>query len=249
MIVCNNFYDRLAKHYSLFTQIIPTLGSLVGFKQNNPWHEYDVFLHTYHALEKCESDDIIVKLAVFFHDFGKPHCYQDGEDGVRHFKGHGRVSADMANTILRQLRFDNDTREKVVELVYYHDATYEVGKKYIKRWLNKIGEEQFRRLLDVRKADIRGQKSTFEKERIDKVHNIEKLLNEVIKENECFSLKDLAIDGKDLLTIGYKSGIELGNTLNGVLQMVIDGDIPNDKEKLLQEASRRYNHEMLLSHR
>lgn len=239
MIICKNFYDRLAKHYSLFTQIIPTLGNLVGFKQNNPYHEYDVFLHTYHALEKCESDDLIVKLAVFFHDFGKPHCYQDGDDGIRHFKGHGRISAEITNNIMRQLRFDNETREKVIELVYYHDATFEVGKKYVKRWLNKIGEEQFRRLLEVRKADIKGQKSTIEKERIVKVSNIENLLNEVVKDNECFSLKELTINGQDLIDIGYKSGKKLGNTLNTILQMVIDEDIPNDREKLLQEAKRR----------
>ena len=239
MIICNNFHDRLAKHYSLFALFIPTLNSMIGFKQNNPWHEYDVFLHTYHALEKCKSDDLIVKLAVFFHDFGKPHCYQDGEDGIRHFKGHGKVSADMTNTIMRQLRFDNDTREKVVELVYYHDATIEIGKKYIKRWLNKIGEKQFRRLLEVKKADNKAQNLYLSQPEIEKLNEIEKLLEEVLQEKECFSLKDLAINGQDLIGIGYKSNKELGNTLNTILQKVIDGDLPNDREKLLQEAIRR----------
>lgn len=238
MIACKNFHDRLAKHYSLFTQIIPTLSCLVGFKQNNPYHEYDVFMHTYHALEKCESDDLIVRLAVFFHDFGKPHCYQDGEDKYRHFKGHGKVSADMTNSIMKQLRFDNDTREKVVELVYYHDATFEVGKKYIKRWLNKIGEDQFRRLLEVRRADIKGQKSMLEKPRITKVDNIETLMNEVVKDNECFTLKDLAVNGNDLIGLGYRPGKRIGNILNELLQKVIDGESDNSKEELLKIAKR-----------
>lgn len=102
----------------------------------NPYHIYDVWNHTAHAIQSyecdCEPDlnpkDLITSLAIFFHDFGKPHCYQDGEDGIRHFRGHGRVSADITNKIMKRLRFDNDIREKVVELVYYHDATLEVEK-------------------------------------------------------------------------------------------------------------------------
>ena len=143
-------------------------------------------------------------MAVFFHDIGKPHSYQDGEDGIRHFKGHGRVSAEITDNIMKRLRFDNETRNNVVELVYYHDATFEVGKKYVKRWLNKIGEEQVRRLLEVRKADILGQKPNFEQSRIDKVNTIEQILEEVLQEDECFSLKDLAVNGKDLMSVGYK---------------------------------------------
>ena len=238
MIVCKNFHDRLAKHYSLFASFIPTLNCLVGFKQNNPYHDHDVFMHTYHALENCDSDDPIVKLAILFHDFGKPHCYQIGEDSHGHFKGHGRTSADITNTIMRQLRFDNDTREKVVELVYYHDATFEVGKKYIKRWLNTIGEDQFRRLLEVRRADIKGQKENVDKCRLIKIDNIEKLLDEVVKDNECFSLKDLAVNGDDLINIGYKPGKRIGNTLNTLLQNVMDGDIDNSKEELLNMARK-----------
>jgi len=234
-----DFCVNLLLYYDVFSLFIPELKDMIGFEQNNPYHAYNVLTHTIHAVERCESNDLTVRLAVFFHDFGKPHSYQDEEDGYRHFKGHGRVSADITNTIMKRLRFDNETRNDVVELVYYHDATFEVGKKYVKRWLNKIGEKQFRRLLEVRKADIKGQKPDYEPERIEKVNNIEKLLEEVLQEDECFSLKDLAVNGKDLMSIGYKSGKELGNTLNDLLQLVIDGECPNEKEKLLQEAERR----------
>lgn len=232
----DSFCVELLLYKDAFSLFIPELKDMFDFPQNNPYHAYDVFEHTIHALEKCDSDDLAVRLAVFFHDFGKPHSFQDGEDGYRHFKGHGRVSADLADSIMKRLRFDNETRSNVVELVYYHDATFEVGNKYVKRWLNKIGENQFRRLLEVRKADIRGQKPDYEEERIEKVNNIERLLEEVLQENECFSLKNLAVNGKDLISIGYKTGKELGNTLNILLQMVIDGDCSNEKEKLLQEA-------------
>lgn len=236
----DSFCVQLLLYKDVFSLSIPELKDMIDFPQNNPYHDYDVFGHTIHAVEHCESKDLIVRLAVFFHDFGKPHSYQDGEDGIRHFKGHGRISAEITDNIMKRLRFDNETRNNVVELVYYHDATFEVGKKYVKRWLNKIGEEQFRRLLEVRKADILGQKPNFEQSRIDKVNNIEQILEEVLQEDECFSLKDLAVNGKDLMSVGYKAGKELGNTLNELLQLVIDGECLNEKEKLLEIAEDMY---------
>ncbi len=232
----DDFCVELLLYKDVFSLFIPELKDMFDFPQNNPWHIWDVFGHTIHAVEYCDSDDLTVRLAVFFHDFGKPHSYQDGEDGIRHFKGHGKVSADMTDSIMKRLRFDNETRNNVVELVYYHDATFEVGKKYVKRWLNKIGEKQFRRLLQVKKADNKAQNLELSSDRIKELSEIEALIDEVLQEDECFSLKDLAINGKDLIGVGYKAGKELGNTLNKLLQLVIDGDCPNEKEKLLQEA-------------
>lgn len=232
----DDFCVELLLYKDVFSLFIPELKDMFDFPQNNPWHIWDVFGHTIHAVEYCDSDDLVVRLAVFFHDFGKPHSYQDGEDGIRHFKGHGKVSADMTDSIMKRLRFDNETRNNVVELVYYHDATFEVGKKYVKRWLNKIGEKQFRRLLQVKKADNKAQNLELSSDRIKELSEIEALINEVLQEDECFSLKDLAVNGNDLIGVGYKSGKELGNTLNKLLQLVIDGDCPNEKEKLLQEA-------------
>lgn len=234
----DDFCVELLLYKDVFSLFIPELKDMFDFSQNNPWHIWDVFGHTIHAVEYCDSDDLVVRLAVFFHDFGKPHSYQDGEDGIRHFKGHGKVSADMTDSIMKRLRFDNETRNNVVELVYYHDATFEVGKKYVKRWLNKIGEKQFRRLLQVKKADNKAQNLELSSDRIKELSEIESLIDEVLQEDECFSLKDLAVNGKDLIGVGYKAGKELGNTLNKLLQLVIDGDCPNEKEKLLQEAKK-----------
>ena len=232
----SDFCVQMVLFQDVFALFIPELKDMFNFPQNNPYHDYDVFGHTIHAVEHCDSEDLAVRLAVFFHDIGKPHSYQDGEDGVRHFKGHGRVSAEITDNIMKRLRFDNETRNNVVELVYYHDATFEIGKKYVKRWLNKIGEEQFRRLLEVRKADILGQKPNFEQSRIDKVNNIEQILEEVLQEDECFSLKDLAVNGKDLMGIGYKSGRQLGAALQGLLDCVIGEEVNNNREELLELA-------------
>ena len=243
----SEFYIQIVLFREVFSLFIPEIKDMFGFQQNNPYHIYDVWNHTVHAVQAyecdCEPDlnsrDLITSLAVFFHDIGKPHCYQDGEDGIRHFKGHGKVSANMTDTIMKRLRFDNDTREKVVELVYYHDATFEVGKKYIKRWLNKIGEEQFRRLLNVRRADIKAQADINQETRLQKIDNIGYILEEVLQDDECFSLKDLAVNGKDLITIGYKPGKEIGEVLNNLLDSVISGEYINEKEKLLEIAERK----------
>lgn len=228
--------EELAWYGNVFWLFIPELKDIFGFYQNNPYHCYDVWDHTLAAINNCGSKDLIIRLAILFHDIGKSHSYQDDEDGVRHFKGHGRVSADMTDSIMRRLRFDNDTREKVVELVCYHDATFEVGKKYVKRWLNKIGEVQFRRLLDLRRADIKAQNPKYEEDRIQKINVIEILLDEVLSEEACFTLNDLAVSGRDLISVGYKPGKELGSALNILLQMVINEEFINNKEILLLEA-------------
>lgn len=228
--------EELAQYSNVFELFIPELKAMFGFLQNNPYHCYDVWNHTRVAINKCGSEDLIIRLAVLFHDIGKPHCYQDDENEIRHFKGHGKVSADMTDNIMRRLRFDNETREKVVELINYHDATFEVGTKYIKRWLNKITEKQFRRLLELRKADIKAQNPKYEEERIQKVNDIEILLDEILSDEVCFTLKDLAVSGRDLISIGYKPGKELGSVLNILLQMVINEEVINNKEILLFEA-------------
>ena len=207
---------------------------MFDFPQNNPWHIWDVFGHTIHAIEYCDSDDLVVRLAIFFHDFGKPHSYQDGEDGIRHFKGHGKVSADMTDSIMKRLRFDNETRNNVVELVSYHDATFEVGKKYVKRWLNKIGEKQFRRLLQVKKADNKAQNLELSSDRIKELSEIEALIDEVLQEDECFSLKDLAVNGNDVKkTMMLKEGKDVGYWLNEILKRVIDGELNNNRDDLI----------------
>ena len=229
----DNFCVELLLYKDVFSLFIPELKDMIDFPQNNPWHIYNVFDHTIHAVAECGSKDLITRLAVFFHDFGKPHSYQDGEDGIRHFKSHAKVSAEMTDNIMKRLRFDNDTRSKVVELVQYHDATCSVGKKYVKKWLNKIGEEQFRRLIKLKEADNKAQNLERSNERIGGLHEIESIIDEVLKEQECFSLKDLAVKGEDLISIGYKSGRALGVALRGLLDCVIAEEVENNKVELL----------------
>ena len=220
----------------IISEFIPEIVSMVSFDQHNPYHYLDVFAHSCQVLTICKiyNADLITKLAAFFHDIGKPHCYQDDENGIRHFKGHGKVSADMTDAIMRRLKFDNDTREKVVQLVYYHDATFEVGKKYVRRWLNKIGVDQFKRLLVLRRADIMGQSELSRDERLQKLDAVKTCLEEVLKEKPAFSVKDLEIDGKDVMKYMLMDECpEVGYWLKHILKQVIDGHLQNNRDDLI----------------
>lgn len=236
--VTENFAWEIEMYKEIFEQIIPEIKEMEECKQNNPFHIYDVFEHTLGAVnaytDSCDKRDLITSLSVLFHDFGKPQCKITDENGIDHFKGHAKVSVEMTDEIMKRLRFDNKTRGKVTELVLYHDAAIEPGVKYINRWLNKIGEEQFRRLLNVRRADIMSQTPDKQEERLKEVDDIEAVLEEAIKEKNCFSMKDLAVNGKDLIAAGIRPGKELGETLNCLLQAVIDGECRNDREELLK---------------
>lgn len=224
----------LLEFEDVLAEFIPELKSTFGFEQNNPYHRYPVYEHILTVLKECTDTDIITKLAAFFHDIGKPHCYQDDDNGIRHFKGHGKISADMTDTIMRRLKFDNNTREKVVQLIYYHDATFEVGKKYIRRWLNKIGVDQFKRLLVLRRADIMGQSKYYQEERIQKLDAVNDCLEEVLTEKPAFSVKDLEINGKDVMKYMMMDECpEVGYWLNHILKMVIDGHLQNNRDDLI----------------
>lgn len=238
-----DFCVQLLLYKDIFSLFIPELKPMFNFQQNNPYHIWDVYEHTIHAIEYCDvnnSNDLIIKLATLFHDIGKPHCYEYDKDGIIHFKGHGRVSADITKTIMKRMKFDNETINQVVELIYYHDSTFGTEKKHIKRWLNKIGETQFKRLLELRKADISAQNPDYLEERIKKVSVIEKVLKEVLAENECFKLKDVAINGNDLKDIGFKEGKTIGIILNDVLNSIIEEQLNNNKEEILTYVKEKY---------
>ena len=218
---------------------IPEIRDMFGFEQNSPYHIFDVWHHTIEVLTEvnyfANPNDVILALAAFFHDIGKPHSYQDGPDGIRHFYGHAAKSAEIADSIMRRMRFDNDTRNSVVTLVKYHDADIKPEAKYIKRWLNKLGSEPLLRCLFVLKdSDIRGQTLENRVKRLREVDKLFTVLNEVIEQQACFSLKDLAVNGGDLIAAGMKPGKEIGAVLNQMLELVLNDECANDKDALLK---------------
>jgi tRNA nucleotidyltransferase (CCA-adding enzyme) len=233
MLCTKNFATIMSLYNTVFCQFIPTINDMVNFDQKNPAHEYLLWRHTASAINHCDSLDLVTRLAVFFHDFGKPYCYQEDVEGFRHFKGHGKVGAEIVDELMVSLKFDNKTRNAVTTLVYYHDSPLEVDAASIKRWLNKLGVEQFKRLLAVRVADIKGSRYDYNIERLIKITKIEENLGKILYNDECYSLTDLAVNGSDLIALGIHPGTYIGRTLNDLLQLVINGEIENNKEALL----------------
>lgn len=243
MIIYSNFYREFSRYEEVFSFVIPELKDCINFNQKNPYHIYDVYGHTSCSLSYAPND-LITKLALLFHDIGKPQCRHFDDFGVGHFHGHAKISAEIADERLKELKYDNDTRKKVVELVSYHDVLFVYAdkdiKKCAKRWLNKIGEEQFRRLLNVRIADILAQNPEYALNRLNNTYKLLNALNEVLKEEACFTLHDLNIKGTDLIEIGIKQGKEIGIILNDLLEKVIDEELDNKKEILLEFVKENY---------
>lgn len=229
-MLCGRGVLQILLEYSdVISVIIPEMSPCIGFDQNNKYHEYTVYDHICHAVENCGLNDIVIKLSLFLHDIGKPCCYTTDENGG-HFYGHGVYSRDLAEKVLDRLRFDNKTKHDVLELVLFHDAVIEPTPKTVRRWLNKIGELQFSRLVEIRMADILAHKESTQQSRIERCVSLGIIAYEIVEQNQCFSLKDLEISGKDVMELlNIAEGKRVGFVLNKVLDAVIDGSLKNER--------------------
>lgn len=230
--------DILLNYSDVISTIIPELKPCIGFNQNNRYHQYTIYEHIAHAVSNYTGSDMVVKIALLLHDIGKPSCYTEDENGG-HFYGHGGPSRDIAEGIVKRLKFDNDTQKNVIELVLYHDAIIEPTIKVVKRWLNKIGEKQLFRLLEIRMADILAHAEGTQESRIERCIAVRNIVEEVISSEQCFKLKDLAVNGNDLMAEGIPQGQQIGKILNLLLDMVINGEAQNEKEELLDLVRTR----------
>ena len=224
----------LRKYKDILAWVIPEIRPSFGFTQNNPYHVYDVWEHTVHAVEEAPAQDVIVRLALLLHDIGKPLCYEEDENGVGHFLGHGEVSQKIARQVLARLRFDADTVETVSELVGIHDRRFEATPKAVRKFMGQIGPEQYFRFLEVRAGDIQAQAPELVDSRIEKVERLRQIGQEVLAEKQCISLRDLAVNGHDLIAAGMKSGPEMGRVLSTLLDRVIEDPALNEKNTLLE---------------
>lgn len=230
--------DILLKYSDVMAVIIPELKPCIGFDQNNKYHIYNVYDHIAHAVTNYKGNDISIKTALLLHDIGKPHCYTEDHNGG-HFHGHGVISHDLAKDVVERLRFDNKTKEEILTLVLYHDAEIHCSVKAVRRWLNKIGPEMFKKLIEVRFADMYAHADINRDERVDKYFAILKIADDIVDEQQCFTLKDLAINGYVVMDhLGVPGGPMVGKVLSHLLDKVLDGEIENDLDVLMTEAKR-----------
>lgn len=215
---------------------IPELTPMFGFPQHNPHHDKDVWDHTIAVIESITPEPVL-RWAALLHDIGKPSCFSLAEDGIGHFFGHSDQSTSMAESILSRLRFDNASKEQIVRLVRYHDMPITADRKPIKRLLSKHGEDATRQLIELHKADTLGQ-SAICRHRIAIFEEVSQMINEILQEESCFTLKDLAVNGHDMMTLGFQ-GPTIGRVLQECLDAVLDEQIPNEHEALMAFAKDR----------
>ncbi|WP_295720232.1 HD domain-containing protein [uncultured Oscillibacter sp.] len=213
----------------------PEILPMVGLDQRNRHHCYDVWEHTLHALSASPPDPV-VRYTMLLHDIGKPDCMRLDEDGRGHFRGHPVQSARMAEQMLRRLRFDNRTRACIVRLVEWHDRPIAATDPAVRRCLRALGEEDLRRLLAVKRADNLAQAPAYQ-DRQRELDRVEAVLDRLVEENACVSLRQLAVSGRDLLALGYV-GPAVGRELNQLLDAVVDGVVPNERASLLDWARK-----------
>lgn len=218
--------------------ILPEWDAMVGVAQNTPHHKYDVAKHTIHALKNVKADKIL-RLTMLFHDMGKPAMKTTDENGRDHFKGHALVSEEIARSVMRRLKFDNETVKTVTRLVCYHDYRIEATPQNVRRAMNRIGVELFPYYLAVRMADVKAQSPYRRREKIENIIAMRELYQETLIKEHCVNLRDLAVSGRDLMAIGMKPGRELGNMLNELLEWVIDDPDCNKKEILCEYVKEK----------
>lgn len=234
----NPDYLKIAYETGITAQVLPEFDLCMETKQNNPHHMYSVGEHTLHAMKNVEKDKVL-RLAMLFHDMGKPKAIITDEKGIHHFHGHNEISSEITRNVLRRLRFDNDTIYKTEKLVFYHDYRPALTDKAVRRFVTKIGKELFPMYLLVQRADTLAQSDYKREEKLYNIEKAEEIYKGILEREECLSLKDLAVTGKDLIDLGIKPGKEIGEILNDLLEQVIENPKLNKKEILLNNLPKK----------
>ena len=231
---------RLLEATGLLKYIMPELETCIGFEQHNPYHHEDVFNHTLSVVDNTESD-LILRLAALFHDIGKPETFVLDARGVGRFFNHSVVGAEIAEDIMKRLKYDSKSIEQVAILVKEHMSRYEnLSDKAMKRFINRVGQDNINRLFKLQVADI---EAIAEEDEID-VRGIIKLKGEVeriINEKQPLTVKDLEIDGYDLMELGVPEGKLIGTILNELLETVLEDPDTNKKDTLIKIAREKLN--------
>ncbi|MFW5629314.1 MAG: CCA tRNA nucleotidyltransferase [Acetivibrio ethanolgignens] len=228
--------------------ILPEWDAMAITEQNNPHHIYSVGGHTIKVLEEVQAiwkeqgnqEDkkgySILCWAAFLHDCGKPQVKSWDEKGIDHFYGHDETGSRLAREILRRLKFDNYTIDMVTRLVKWHDYCFDDKPVAVRRAASKIGTDLMEDLFLLQRADILGQNPKTWKEKLSKLSRAEKIYQEIREAGECLSLKELQVNGKDLIKHGFAPGKELGEILAELLAQVLKNPEKNEKEILLSLA-------------
>jgi tRNA nucleotidyltransferase (CCA-adding enzyme) len=223
----------LAYELGLTKVFLPEFDRMMETPQNNPNHCYTVGMHTIECLKETPRDKDL-RLTMLFHDMGKPECRSTDEEGIDHFHGHPAISAERAGEVLRRLKFDNHTIDKVCRLCKCHDLRIEPNRKAMRRAMANIGEDLFPDFFAVQRADVLAQSDYHREDKLNQIAENTRDYEQILADKECISLKDLAVSGKDLIEAGVTPGKEVGEILNRMLNEVIEHPENNEKSALFE---------------
>lgn len=222
--------DVMLDYYDIFEVILPEITPCVCFDQHNSHHIYDVYAHIIVAVSSAVKDKV-VRLTLLFHDLGKPESFSLDENKNGHFYRHAEKSEIIARNILNRLKYDNESERQILTLIRYHDAILQDDVKHVKRWLNRLGEDMFRKLIEVQIGDNFAQHPKHRDRQVT-LNNIKKLIDQIIAENNCFNLRQLAVNGYDMIELGYEK-FQIKSALQYLLNAVINNEVENERDKLI----------------
>ena len=217
--------------------ILPEFDRIMETEQNNPHHCYSVGEHTIHTLMNVENSKVL-RLTMLFHDFGKAETRTTDDVGIDHFHGHPKISAQMAAGIMRRLKFDTDTMNRVCRLVEKHDLKVDPSAKAVRHAASGMGTDLFPLFLQIKRADTMGQSDYMREEKLDRIRSVEQIYRNILEQKECLNLKQLALNGRDLIALGVQPGQEMGDLLESMLQMVLDDPARNDRAFLTEYVKK-----------
>lgn len=227
--------EDLIRFAPILAAVIPELQPMIGFDQRSPHHGYDIYTHTAHVVAGTPAD-LTLRWTALLHDVGKVPTFTVDESGRGHFYGHADKGAEMAAEILRRLKAPTALRQQVVLLIGNHMAQLQPEKKSLRRQIGRLGQETVYQILSLQQAD-NSNKGTAKSGENEKYVQILDILEEIRSEDGCFSLKDLAVNGHDLIKIGF-TGRTIGLMLNWLLEQVIEETLPNERSVLLAWAQQ-----------
>ena len=228
----------LMEYPDVLCVFLPEIKPMIGLEQKNPHHIYDVWTHTVKVISNSPHGRLM-RITALLHDIAKPQCASVDENGTGHFHGHPAVGAEMAGRILKRLHFDNDTISKVKLLIKYHDLRPQPEPKYVRRLISKTGTELFVPLMELKRADALGQNPDTIQYKLEYTDSLERIFRELTADGSEFNIKTLAIDGNDLISLGISPGPEIGRILKAMLELVIEGELENDRDELIKEVKKQ----------
>ena len=224
---------RTAWQAGITKQFLPEFDKCMETEQNNPHHCYTVGEHILKGISLVRRDKVL-RLAMLLHDIGKPACRTTDDKGIDHFYGHADVGYEMAQSILKRLKYDNATIRQVLPLVKWHDMQIRLTAPAVRKAVIKIGEDLFPLFLEVKQADMLSQSTFHREEKQQILDTVSSMYSQIIARGDCLSLRDLAVNGSDLIALGVKPGREVGAILAKMLEEVLNNPEHNDKEYLVK---------------